>query len=54
MGGVVPKGYECYGPDGGRASWPKTSSPELLALGWKPRSLDEWAASPHVKAALSR
>ena len=46
VAGVVPSGYECYGPDGGRASWPRTSDALFDTIGWAPRhDLDSWAAS---------
>lgn len=48
MDGVIPLGYESYGAP---AEAPPTS-PELLALGWKPKSLEEWAES--VKGAFIR
>jgi uncharacterized protein YbjT (DUF2867 family) len=53
--GVVPPGYECYGPDGGRKSWPKESSPELLKIGWTAKyDADAWASSEAVMKAFSR
>lgn len=53
MDGVVPAGYEGYGA-AELFNWPQESSPELLALGWRPRTVEEWANSPAVKAAFSR
>ncbi|ACI65145.1 predicted protein [Phaeodactylum tricornutum CCAP 1055/1] len=52
--GVVPPGYEGYGPDLGRDAWPVESSPELLAV-WKPQyDVNAWAASDAVQAAFKR
>lgn len=48
--GITPPGYEAYGPIG---SAPEPS-PELLALGWKPTTLEQWAASPEVKAVFAK
>ena len=48
--GVVPPGYECYGPP----AWPTETSPELLALGWKAKTLEEWAASEATKAVFAK
>ena len=52
MDGVVPAGYEGYGP--ALFAWPQESSAELLALGWRARTVEEWANSPAVKAAFSK
>ena len=48
--GVVPPGYEAYGA----ANWPGESSAELLAIGWKPRTLEEWAGSVATKAVWAK
>ena len=52
MDGVTPPGYEAYGKQ--LFEWAQDSSPELLALGWKPRSLQEWANSEATKALWSK
>jgi len=52
MDGVVPAGYEGYGPE--LFAWPQESSAELLALGWRARTVEEWASTPAVKAAFSK
>ena len=43
--GVLPAGYESYGP-AHLSKWDKPSAPELVAIGWKARSLKEWASDP--------
>ena len=53
MDGVTPAGYEGYG-DKLFADWPQASSPELLALGWKPRTLEEWANDAATKAVFAK
>jgi hypothetical protein len=52
MAGVVPAGYEGYGAD--LFKWAEASSPELLALGWAPRTVEEWCNTPDIKAAFSK
>jgi uncharacterized protein YbjT (DUF2867 family) len=52
MDGVVPQGYEGYGAD--LFNWPTESSPELLAIGWKPKTLEEWANAPGTKAVFGK
>ena len=51
--GVVPPGYEVYGPEL-LAGWETQTSPELLALGWRAKTLQEWANDPATKAAFSK
>ena len=51
--GVVPPGYEVYGPEL-LAGWETETSPELLALGWRAKTLQEWANAPATKAAFSK
>jgi hypothetical protein len=48
--GVVPPGYEAYGA----ANWPGESSAELLAIGWKAKTLEEWAGSAATKAVWAK
>lgn len=48
MDGVVPAGYEGYGAD--LFAWPQESSAELLALGWRAKTVEAWAASPETLA----
>ena len=48
--GVVPPGYEAYGPP----KWNNETSPELLAIGWKAKTIEEWAAEPETKAVWSK
>ena len=52
MDGVVPAGYEGYGE--ALFHWAQESSPELLALGWKAKTVEEWCNSPAIKAAFSK
>jgi uncharacterized protein YbjT (DUF2867 family) len=51
--GIVPPGYEGYGPDGGRSKWEVSkTSPELLKV-WTPKyTVEDWANSDAVKAAF--
>jgi len=48
--GAVPPGYEAYGAP----TWTSETSPELLAIGWKARTREAWAASPATKAAFAK
>ena len=48
--GVIPLGYEAYGAP----QWVSETSPELLAIGWKPASLEQWANSPATKAVWTK
>ena len=52
MDGVVPAGYEGYGE--ALFHWAQESSPELLALGWRAKTVEEWCNSPAIKAAFSK
>lgn len=53
--GIVPPGYEGYGPDGGRSKWNiSETSPELLKV-WTPKyTVEDWANSDAVKAAFGK
>lgn len=53
IGGVVPAGYEVYGPALFEGA-DKPAAPELLAIGWKARTLKEWANDPATKAAFAK
>jgi uncharacterized protein YbjT (DUF2867 family) len=48
--GVVPLGYEaCAKP-----TWCDATSPELLAIGWRPNTLEQWANAPETKAVWAK
>jgi hypothetical protein len=51
--GVLPAGYESYGP-AHLSKWDKPSAPELVAIGWKARSLKEWASDPATVAHFAK
>ena len=48
--GVVPAGYEAYG----KPVWCSETSPELLAIGWKAKTLEEWAGASETKAVWAK
>ena len=48
--GVVPPGYEAYG----KPVWVCETSPELLAIGWKAKTLEEWAGASETKAVWAK
>jgi hypothetical protein len=48
--GVVPPGYEAYG----KPTWCDATSPELLAIGWRAKTLEEWANAPETKAVWAK
>ena len=54
--GVVSPGYECYGTaEEVRKGWNlRDTSPELLALGWTPKTLEEWANDPATIAVFAK
>ena len=52
--GVLPPGYESYGPEHLSKGWDKPSAPELVAIGWKARSLKEWASDPATVAHFAK
>ncbi len=52
--GVLPPGYEGYGPEFLSKGWDKPSAPELVAIGWKARSLKEWASDPATVAHFAK
>ena len=52
MDGVTPPGYEGYGA--GLFKWTSATSPELLAIGWKAKSVEEWANDVRTKAIFSK
>ena len=51
--GVVPPGYEGYGP-ALLAGWEQPPAPELLAIGWRARTVKEWANDPATKAVFAK
>lgn len=52
MDGVTPAGYEGYGAK--LFEWAQASSPELLAIGWAPKTLEDWANAAETKAVFSK
>jgi NAD(P)H dehydrogenase (quinone) len=53
--GIVPPGYEGYGPDGGRPKWAKKEISPELAKYWKPKyTVDDWASSDATLAAFAK
>lgn len=51
--GIVPAGYEGYGAalfEG----FARHTSPELLAIGWKAKTVEEWAYAPATKAVFGK
>ncbi len=51
--GVVPPGYEGYGA-ALLEGWATATSPELAAIGWKARTLEEWASDPATVAVFAK
>lgn len=53
--GVVPPGYECYGPDGGRSSWNVSETSPELAKHWTAKyTVKDWAKSDAVMSAFKK
>ena len=48
--GVIPLGYEAYGAP----HWCDETSPELLAIGWKAKTLEQWANAPETMAVWAK
>ena len=52
MDGITPPGYEGYGA--GLFKWASATSPELLAIGWKAKTVEEWASDARTLAIFSK